>query len=300
MLIAGVDVQVKHWPDVPASCLEVSWPFRTEDMQLYSRESDFEVEDAVKNTENYVDKTLAGLGLCPFTKSMSRSALGLEALGVQPGPVAIRHSAKISASPQTTPATVLAAMYWNGVAELLEKDETEAATFLLVAPETPYQDFEQFYKDCDNLIEKTNLLSPGSMGRVWFHPRYKLSEVGYQSGGHAPPMEEVEGLMDKYLDAHPGAERPSPEDMARAHDITRWTPHPTINLLRPKQLAMAKENDKRENRAKVYPRNVVRVLDAENKGEVRRERGGGAMSGAQRRDLRLGSFTNLWMLRSLI
>mmetsp|Transcript_23771 Transcript_23771/g.49540 ORF Transcript_23771/g.49540 Transcript_23771/m.49540 type:complete len:389 (+) Transcript_23771:216-1382(+) len=261
--LGGIDVKVKHWPETPCSCMEVSWPFKTPELPVYSREGEGEVEVMVRDTEEYVDVTLAGLGLCPFTKSMERSALGLESMGVKPGPVAIRHSAEVGGVEGTTPAMVLAAMYWNGVRELITLPETEAATFLLLAPKGEYGDFKKFANDCDKLVEKTNFLAPGMMGRVWFHPEYKLSSVGYQSGGHAPPLTEVEGLMDKYLTDHPGATRPSKEDTIRAHDLTRYTPWPTINLLRPKQLELAKENDKRENRAKVYPRNVVRVVEAE-------------------------------------
>ena len=35
---------------------------------------------------------------------------------------------------------------------------------------------------------------------MWFHPEYKLSEVGYQSGGHAPPLSELKGLMSGYTE----------------------------------------------------------------------------------------------------
>ena len=65
-----------------------------------------------------------------------------------------------------------------------------------------------------------------------------------------------------------GVSRPDNVDLRRGHDLTRWTPHPTINLLRPKQLAKAKEVDMKEKRAKVYPRNVVRILQAERDGEM--------------------------------
>lgn len=144
----------------------------------------------------------------------------------------------------------------------------EVATFLLVCPSI-FNDFKTFFYACDNLIEKSNLLlSPPGVGRVWFHPEYKLADVGYQSGGHAPPLDEVNKLMDGYLTEHPGAEKPDAEGLARAHDKTRWTPHPTINLLRPRQLNIAKEVDIKGKRAKVYPRNVVRILEAEKKGEL--------------------------------
>jgi hypothetical protein len=88
-ILGGVDCKVKHWPDTPASCLEIDWSFRTPSMSLYHRESPSEISGQIRDTEVYVDETLAGLGLCPFTKSMERSALGLESMGVKPGPVVV-------------------------------------------------------------------------------------------------------------------------------------------------------------------------------------------------------------------
>ena len=59
-------------------------------MSLYHRESPSEISDTqIRDTEVYVDETLAGLGLRLFTKSMERSALGLESMGVKPGPVVV-------------------------------------------------------------------------------------------------------------------------------------------------------------------------------------------------------------------
>ena len=63
-------------------------------------------------------------------------------------------------------------------------------------------------------------------------------------------------------------ETPSDSDMERAHDLVRWTPHPTINLLRPRQLDVAREQDTKGLRGEVYPRNVVRILKAEKEGET--------------------------------
>lgn len=71
-----------------------------------------------------MDKTLSGLGLCPFTKSMRLSALGLENAGVQPGPVKIRHSALIeNLSKETAPSVAMAALYWGGVSDIIDRPE---------------------------------------------------------------------------------------------------------------------------------------------------------------------------------
>jgi hypothetical protein len=132
-------------------------------------------------------------------------------------------------------------------------------------------------------------LSRGIVGRVWFHPKYSLQDVeraGTSRGGHAPPLEELRFLFDKN-----SMTRPSPDDMARANDKTRQTPHATINLLRTgksyecmdaflfvlllivliyvsiiffkAQLKAAESKDTKENRSKTFIRNVVRILEDE-------------------------------------
>eukprot|EP00592_Proboscia_alata_P022101 CAMPEP_0194421708 /NCGR_PEP_ID=MMETSP0176-20130528/20959_1 /TAXON_ID=216777 /ORGANISM="Proboscia alata, Strain PI-D3" /LENGTH=338 /DNA_ID=CAMNT_0039229999 /DNA_START=212 /DNA_END=1228 /DNA_ORIENTATION=- len=254
--LGGLFADFQHWPEVPASMVEFQWSDET-NQQSYEKETPDETETAVRNTHDYVDNHLCGLGLCPFTKSMKRAAIGLDSVGVREGPVIVRHSADVISSTSTSPAAVTAAMYWQGVSEIIEQPETSVATHLLVAPKCYDDDFKSFFKTCDNLIEKTVILSPGSVGRVWFHPKYKLSEVGYTSGGHAPPLHEIDGLFDTYVAENPQAERPDEENMAKAHDKTRWTPHATINLLRAKQLKAATDN---RNRARVFPRNILKLL----------------------------------------
>jgi len=258
--LTGMSCTLTHWPDTPATCLRFE---AMPDVPLYDKEGDDDIESQIEDTKQYVDNTLSGLGLCPFTKSMKLSALGLESSGVQSGPVQVRHASKALSSP-TSKAAAMARMYWEGVNDILALPETEVATFLLVCPSLNFKDY---FTICDRLIEPCNCLAPGAVGRVWFHPEYKLSEVGYQSGGHAPPLSELKGLMTSYTEKHPVGTPPD-SDMERAHDLVRWTPHPTINLLRPKQLEVAREQDTKGLRGEVYPRNVVRILKAEKEGET--------------------------------
>ena len=214
-------VSIRHWPEVPSSVMEFAFtdaPFG----DAYERDSPEDVAAAKSKTEEYVNGRLTLTGLCPYTKGTTKSALGLEAFGVQPGPVKIIHAAEVESCDTTTPATVAAALYWKATSELLSVGEADVATFLLVLPPV-YFDFEKFCRLCDGLIEKTNMMSPGSVGRVWFHPHYKLSDVGYVSGGHAPPEEEISSLMDDYLKKRPELERPSSTDITHGMDETRWT-----------------------------------------------------------------------------
>ncbi|GMH54170.1 hypothetical protein TrRE_jg6965 [Triparma retinervis] len=67
-ILGGVNCKTKHWPDTSASCLEINWSSRTPSMSLYHRESPSEISDTqIRDTEVYVDETLAGLGLRLFT-----------------------------------------------------------------------------------------------------------------------------------------------------------------------------------------------------------------------------------------
>jgi len=261
--LGGLESTTQNWPEVPATVIEFTWkadfPY-----EIYEKESKVVVDSAVKATEAYVEKYLVKLGLCPFTQSVQRSAMGLESEGVKEGPVIIKHCANTESSKSATPAAVMSAMYWEGVTEMIEMPENEVATHLLVAPSCYDDDFVAFTRCCDNLIEKTVKLSPGSVGRVWFHPNYDLQKVGRSIGGHAPPVEEIEGLIDNYIHINPNAgDKPDFVDMTRAHQKTRWTPHATINLLRTSQLKAAKD---KEDRGKVFARNVFSILKGEKMG----------------------------------
>ena len=299
-LLGGISASFAHWPEKPSTVISLSWSELDTSYDLsnlfYNPESTEIVEKAIQDTEQYVENTLVRLRLCPYTQSLQRAAIGLESVGVQSGPVSVRHAANIfdhgsiPVTKKASPAAILATLYWQGVTDLIEKPQQELATFLLVAPSCYDEDFQEFLYVCDALIEKTVQLSRGIVGRVWFHPKYSLQDVeqaGTSRGGHAPPLEELRFLFDKNSMA-----RPSPDDMARAHDKTRQTPHATINLLRTGkellsrflndassspfflismqclgsllgQLKAAESKDTKENRSKTFIRNVVRILEDE-------------------------------------
>jgi len=262
--LGGLESTCQHWPDVPASVIDLTWKADYH-YEAYEKESTSQINSAIAATESYVDKFLVKLGLCPFTQSVHRSAIGLESVGVKEGPVIVKHCADTVSSKLATPAAVMAAMYWEGVTEIIERPEEEVSTHLLLAPSCYDDDFVSFCKSCDNLLEKTVRLSPGSVGRVWFHPHYDLDKVGQSTGGHAPPVGEIEGLIDNYLSTNPSMSKPDFADMTRAHDKTRWTPHATINLLRTSQLMAAKD---KEDRGKVFARNIFSFLKGEKTGII--------------------------------
>lgn len=262
--LGGLIVTTAHWPEVPASLLDISWTSNSpllEDNGCYHMETKEDVELAIEATKCYVGDFLVKKGLCPFTKSIERAAINLDSVGVKEGPVVVRHVTDVlSSTCVTTPAAAMAYLYWDGVSEMIERDETDVATHLLVCPSVYDNDFSSFARVCNDLIEPTVSFSSGKVGRVWFHPEYSLQAVENDSlarGGHAPPLEEVDELFGVYMSENPAVIKPDPEDVAWAHDKSRWTPHATINLLRSSQLKAASDN---KMRSRIFPKNILSLL----------------------------------------
>lgn len=192
---------------------------------------------------------------------MSRAAIGLEELGIQQGPVVIRHAGNMETAKCTTPAAVMAALYWKGVCDIIDRPETEVATFLLLPPSVYDDDFAEFCCVCDELIEDSCVMVNGQVGRVWFHPQYNLEFVGESTPGHTVPLKVASQFMADYLKSHPGIKRPSNDDLAIGHDRCRQTPHATLNLLRAAQLKKAQ--DKNMNRCAIYAKNILAMLQVQ-------------------------------------
>jgi hypothetical protein len=261
--LGRAEASALHWPDAPATCVRIRWRGGPEvdPRHLYRPEPESAVQRSLQDTRDYVNEKLSRHGLCPFTKSTERAAIGLEHKGIREGPVVIRHASHLPGLAKTTTnAAVACAMYWQGVADMLSTDEADAATYLLVPPSAYDSDFAEFCAVCDDLIEKSVVLLDGLVGRVWFHPLYSLEEVGKSTGGHTVPLGVARSYMDEYLLKHPGAEPPSEEELARGHDLTRRTPHATINLLRGDQIKKAEDS---AGRFAVYAKNILTMLRLE-------------------------------------
>jgi hypothetical protein len=86
-------------PDFPASCITIGWKsggiHPWQNFSVYEKESADAVAQTVADTEECVENKLSKLGLCPFTKSMQRAAIGLEHVGVYEGPIVIRHAGQL-------------------------------------------------------------------------------------------------------------------------------------------------------------------------------------------------------------
>mmetsp|Transcript_20933 Transcript_20933/g.45250 ORF Transcript_20933/g.45250 Transcript_20933/m.45250 type:complete len:295 (+) Transcript_20933:213-1097(+) len=271
--LGGWAAQVEEWPKAPATGISLLCDPTNEDTRSTAQlaPSD-DIDDAISSTEAWVENTLGRLGLCPYTASLRRAAIGLESFGVKEGPVVVRHSScsfvfdseseKDDIFPLPTDAAILAASFWQGVVDLATKPEDEIATFLIVAPSSYDDNFAGFVDTCDSLLEQSckAVGADDIIGKAWFHPCYNSNIVGQDMilPGHALPATMVKEFVDKYYgDGH--------LDIAAvevANDAVRHTPHATVNLLRRSQLRTSKEAEavagaKTPNL--IYARNVIRI-----------------------------------------
>lgn len=292
--LGGVTAKAEFWPKVPATKISLCWPSsRSENTgRIRSNASLSSIEAATEATERWVDDTLGGLSLCPYTRSLRQGAVGLGSVGVEEGPVGVRHScsphdiggAGLQSGVPTVDA-LLAAAFWSGVTELATTPEAELATLLIVAPPPYDRDFIRFAATCDELLEPAvqAVGADAVVGKAWFHPLYEASVIGHDTllPGHALPSTMVKKFVDTYYGDDFAASSSSEDsgkvkkagelsmnDISRANDEVRHTPHATVNLLRRSQLSAAKEAEaasavKRPNA--IYARNVFRIASEWNR-----------------------------------
>jgi hypothetical protein len=266
-LLGGIQVTTSAWPKTPATRIQISFQKETTSSEKSSSSENEapSIKAAIQSTEKWVENTLCKMKLCPFTFSLKRAPVGLDIMGVQEGPIVVRHSGDDTFSSTIPPAILLARAFWHGVTELAETPESKVATLLIVAPPIYDSQFLEFSAVFDNLLEPS-IQATGAeaiVGRAIFHPRYDSEQIGHTSvlPGHALPASMVEGFLNKYVEDD--AKKPDRKAIAKANDAVRWTPHATINLLRRSQLTAAKEAEAASANKKpnwIYARNVLRIL----------------------------------------
>jgi hypothetical protein len=272
--LGGLCVTTSSWPQSPATKLQISWSCSSNNNKNAPTNDDDDessIQSSIQATNVWVEKILCGLGLCPYTASLQRAAVGLESVGVKEGPIEIRHSSAPSLEKCVAPrpsATILAHAFWQGVTELASQSEQDVATLLILAPKVYDSEFLEFAATFDRLIEPSVQVTGAEriVGRAIFHPLYDSTLIGHENQvlpGHALPERMVEGFVDQYWEGDDKTTKPDLESIANANNAVRWTPHATINLLRRSQLTASKEAEaaspnKRPNW--IYARNVLRIL----------------------------------------
>ena len=281
--LGGIKLDLCSWPQTPTTRIEITFSTCTDVGTTGEGDNSSglsSVQSSIQATEDWVEQKLCKLGLCPYTYSMKRAAVGLDAVGVKEGPIIISHSiqlAEVNSSSRRnkstlTPATILAHAFWQSVSKLVAVREEELSTFLILAPPVYDSDFVEFAATFDQLIEPSVQAAGAEsiVGRALFHPLYDTESIGHTQvlPGHALPAKMVEGFIDEYhqlaTDETIGAlKKPEFRAVMHANNAVRWTPHATINLLRRSQLKASKVAEAAMPNKKpnwIYVRNVQRIL----------------------------------------
>eukprot|EP00978_Attheya_sp_CCMP212_P030088 scaffold109541_cov50-Attheya_sp.AAC.1 len=264
-----VVVKCELHPDAPAPYIQI----KTLDSTTHQNDADvlpilLPQEETVKeNMAQWVDGFLGRNRLCPYTSSMRASAVGLTSVGVSTGSVGLRVSYCLMKEEEE--GFLLLDAVWTCIRELMETPESELATILLSVPAYD-DDWNAFSHVCDSIIEPTLEamgITQTCIGRAWFHPLYNTTSVGHDTvlPGHAIPHAMVHDFVSSSSSSSTNMEASNVltlDQVSKANDLVRQTPHATINLLRRSQLNAAAEyeasldtNDRPPPNS-VYVRNV--------------------------------------------
>lgn len=276
-LLGLEDASAELFPSSPAPYIRIKFNALTayKDETQHDQRVPRPTDSATADTTDWVNNFLGKYRLCPYTYSVSRAAVGLSSVGVPIGGVHVRAECTNSkyiydaTSYNISKASELVAIFWSEVVTLMNNStQEEWATSLLVFPEYDLE-FDTFIEVCDGIIEPTVVATQSTdfIGRAWFHPLYDADAIGHSEviAGHAVPHKMVEGFMESLLSGHDVVLEY--DELARANNKVRQTPHATINILRRNQLLAAAEYEKGLGTKKpkansVYVYNTLRLSKA--------------------------------------
>lgn len=191
--------------------------------------------DALKS---FIDRVVVNEQACPYTKNVDLAAVGLEAKGVTPGPVAYRYDG-------SSDACAVVGAFWTCVCELLGTPETEISTTMLSLPAAGAGVDEEAlnrFAIVMELVSRNLCLYRGDdvFGLVHFHPAYDrtlIHPIDKPAYGHLPPQNWLRPMM-KLNGNVDEAENMSDDDI-KLSDYQRRAPFTAINILRVNQLNAA-------------------------------------------------------------
>uniref|UniRef100_A0A7S3L1I8 Uncharacterized protein n=1 Tax=Amphora coffeiformis TaxID=265554 RepID=A0A7S3L1I8_9STRA len=218
-----------------------------------------------------VQKGSAG-ATCPYTASAAVAAVGLEARGIQAGPVGYRFDA-------TSDAVRATAVFWDCVQECLSTSAADLSTILLSLPAIgPGADGHDRFAAVVELISRNLCLFRGDavFGLVHFHPAYDrdaIHPVDKPAYGHLPPTSWIRPMLrHNNNNNNKDAETLLFTDAdLRCANYQRRAPCTMINILRASQLDAAAGpksivdlviHDQRTEKASgivTYTRNALRL-----------------------------------------
>lgn len=215
---------------------------------------DEEIERQIASMRRFVDEIIVPNGICPYTASSDRAAVGpvLKKSGYSPGRV-LYH---VTASSSTE---LLLKDFFDAAERLLRTDVNDGATTLLAAPNFHASDFKSFAEFTQFLQQFCLKLGlTDYFGLVSFHPDYDRALVNPRNGlisGHLPPLPFLKSYVKKYENEDLLSDA---ESLAFCSNFARRSAQPMFNILRVEHLH-AIENDGSVPKGAVYARNAVRL-----------------------------------------
>lgn len=205
-----------------------------------------------RRTKAWVKRLLVDLGICPFTKSITKSGHGLSDLGVPVATISYHTS-------QSKDIYTLMADTWTAISDMIEagpSGKDGISSILLAAPEFD-ESFDIWSGPIFCLLESGVVAAQAEaqVGVVCFHPEYKTPDGSTFPGfGH---MHSVPRLERWFKEVNEGECPFTESDLAAGGAWQRRTPHATINVLRADQLEAA---ETRRNTPQLYTTNIEALL----------------------------------------
>ena len=187
---------------------------------------------------SFVDRLVVGERACPFTKNSDVAGVGLEAQGINPGPVGYRFG-------ESSDVCATLAAFWNSICELMGTPEADLSTILLclpaVAPGTSIEAHERFAAIVE-VVGRYLFLFKGAeiFGLVHFHPAYDRSTIppiDKPAFGHLPPRNWLRPIMEKNGNVEEATNLT--DEQLTLSDYQRRAPYTMINILRNSQVNAA-------------------------------------------------------------
>ena len=209
-------------------------------------------EDVLNDrTRAWVKRILVEQGICPFTKSATKSGHGLSDVGVPVGRIAYHASF-------AEDAFRLFADTWRAIDEMIKAGPSGkfgVSSILLAAPAFD-QDFDFWAGPIFAKLEASVVAAQAQdqFGVACFHPQYATPDGKSWPGfGHMHSLPRLE----KWYQEHSKSKDLTTDDIAAGGAWQRRTPHATINVLRADQLEAA---EAKRMSGSMYTENIEKLI----------------------------------------